>query len=205
MYLTLRNFKFRQDILAGHEDERTFQIYVVAIETVPVRLVIRRESAVLDTVKITHPAAQTAVEVFRIHAIQYVNTWLPVLGGRYADQVLPERVFRVTHQHALITRLRFHPAKLPLGYRYPFRVAFRHFHPVTPNLRPRKNGTAHQVVRHECVLLLKGDTVIVALPGHGLDLAVGGGNNQLTSYTANRFYEQFQGYQRLPDGRLVYC
>ena len=177
MYLTLRNFKFRQDILAGHEDERTFQIYVVAIETVPVWLAIRRESAVLDTVKITHPAAQTAVEVFRHHAIQYVNTWLAVLGGRYADQVLPERVFRVTHQHALITRLRFRPAKLPLGYRYPFHVAFRHFHPVAPNLRPRKNGTAHQVVRHECVLLLKGDTVIVALLGHGLNLSISSGND----------------------------
>ena len=168
------------------------------------RLVIRRKSAVLDTVKITHPASQTAVEVFRHHAIQYVNTRLAVLGSRYADQVLPERVFRVAHQHALITRLRFRPAKLPLGYRYPFRVAFRHFHPVTPNLYPRKNGTAHQVMRHERVLLLKGDAVIVALLGHGLDLAVGRGYNQLPPYAANRFYEQLQGHQRLPDGRLVY-
>ena len=153
------------------------------------RLAIRRESAVLDTVEITHPAAQTAVEVFRIHAIQYINTRLAVLGGRYADQVLPERVFRVTHQDALITLFRFRPAKLPLRHRYSFCVAFRHFHPVTPNLRPRKNGTTHQVVRHERVLLLKDDAIIVSVPGDSLDLTVGSGNNQLPSYTANRFYE----------------
>ena len=204
MYLTLRNFKFRQDILAGHEDERTFQIYVVAIETVPVWLAIRRESAVLDTVEITHPAAQTAVEVFRVHTIQYINTWLPVLRSRYADQVLAQRVFRITHQDALITRLRFRSAKLPLGYRYPFRIAFRHFHPVPPNLRPRKNGTAHQIMRHERVLLLKGDAVIVALLGHGLDLTVGGGNNQLAPHATHLLDQQFHSDQRLPDGRLVY-
>ena len=59
-------------------------------------------------------------------------------------------------------------------------------------------------MRHERVLLLKGDAVIVALLGHGLDLAVGRGYNQLPPYAANRFYEQLQGHQRLPDGRLVY-
>ena len=59
-------------------------------------------------------------------------------------------------------------------------------------------------MRHERVLLLKGDAVIVALLGHGLDLTVGGGDNQLPPYAAYRFYEQLQSHQRLPDGRLVY-
>ena len=51
-------------------------------------LAIRRESTVLDTVKITHPAAQTAVEVFRHHAIQYVNTHIGTELNNKAETVL---------------------------------------------------------------------------------------------------------------------
>ena len=122
--------KPRQDVLASHQHKRTLQPHVVSIQAVSLRLVVCRESAALDAIQLTQPTAQTAVEVLGLHPVQNVDTGLPVLRGRYGDKVLPERVFRVAHQHALITCLRLHPAKLAYRDQYPVGYHRGHLHPV---------------------------------------------------------------------------
>ena len=122
--------KPRQYVLAGHQHKRTLQPHVVGIQSVSFRLVVCRESAALDTIQFTQPAAQAAVEVLGLHPVQDVDTGLPVLRGRNGYKVLPERVFRVAHQHALIACLRLHPAKLAYRDQYTAGYHRSHLHPV---------------------------------------------------------------------------
>ncbi len=130
MDFPLGYLKPRQDVLARHQHERTLQPHVVGIQAVSFRLFVCRESAAPDAVQLTQPATKAAVEVLGLHTVQNVDTGLPVLRGRNGYKVLPERVFGVAHQHALIACLRLHPAKLAYRDQHTAGYHRSHLHPV---------------------------------------------------------------------------
>ena len=204
MDFTFGYFKACQYVLAGHQHKRTLQPHVVSIQAVSLRLVVCRESAAPDAVQLTQPTAQAAVEVLCLHPVQDVDTGLSVLRGRNGYKVLPERVFRVAHQHALIAGLRLHPAKLANRNHHPAGYHRGHFNPVGFQLCPACNGTAHQVMGHKARFLFKQDAVVVTLLHHVLDLAVGCRHHQLAAHAAHLLDQQFQRHQTLPGSHFVH-
>ena len=204
MDFPLGYLKPRQDVLARHQHERTLQPHVVGIQAVSFRLFVCRESAAPDAVQLTQPATKAAVEVLGLHTVQNVDTGLPVLRGRNGYKVLPERVFGVAHQHALIASLRLHPAKLAYRNQHTIGYYRRHLHPVGFEFCSACNRTAHQVMGHKTRFLLKHDAVVVALLHHVLDLAVGCRHHQLAAHAAHLLDQQFQRHQALPGSHFVH-
>lgn len=105
-YLAIGNLETGQDILTRHQYKSAVQEHVVAIETVPLRLLVRREVAILDAVQTAEAATQTSLEVLIMHAVQHIDPRLPIPGGRNRYEVAAQPVLGVAHQHAVVTGFR---------------------------------------------------------------------------------------------------
>ena len=167
------------------------------------RLVVGGEPVVADAVQVTQAGTKAAGEVFRLHAVHHVHAGLPVLGGGYKDQVLAQRVFRITHQHTFVTGGRKGSSELIHAHKDGITLHAGNLHPVAFQVPAGKRGAAHQVMRPEGIRLLEGDFIKAVLRNGGLYLAIGGGHTELAAHAANLLDKQFQHHHDLAHRQLV--
>ena len=167
------------------------------------RLVVSREPVVADAVKVAQAGAEAARKVLRLHPVHHVHAGLPVLGGGDQDQVLPQRVLRVAHQHALIARLRKGSTELPFRHEDGVTLHAGHLHPVPFQVTAGERGATHQVMGLKTVVLLEGDLPVSVFQYGGLYLPVGGTDAQHSAHAAYLLDKQFQHHHDLAHRQLV--
>ena len=143
------------------------------------------------------------VKVLGVHPVQHVHSRVAVLRGGDEDEVLAVRRLGVAHKHTLVALFGLCGLKLGFLHKYATIRDAGHFHPVGFLRRAGEHLAAHQVVRHEGVLLLEGDVPVVALLPHRLYLAVGRADANLSAHAAHLVYQQFKDIHHAPHSYLV--